>query len=142
MTPVLGIFCASSFSVICGCAGVPKARGYQGDLPARVVADWNDIDAALSRATKRTETAIVGRTEVGSGEKGSRIRVEFLSIRDDQFWLEFEALESWPTESGPGPISISAGSLLPDAETVERNVVGEVVVQLEALAGKDVAPSN
>ncbi len=142
MTPVLGILCASLLPSLGGCAGIPKARGYEGDLPARVVADWNDIDAALSRATKRTETAIVARTEVGSGEKGSRIRVDFLSIRDDQFWLEFEALESWPTQAGSGEISISAGSLLPDAETIERQVVGEVVVQLKALAGKDVAPSN
>ncbi len=142
MTPILGAICAGFFTLLSGCASVPSPRSYSGQMPASVVADWNDIDAALSRATKRTETAIVGRTEVGSGEKGSRIRVELLSIRDDQIWLEFEALQGWPSESGPAEISIQAGSLLPGAEPIERRVVGEVKIQLEALAGKGVAPSN
>lgn len=130
-------------SLLPACAGIPTARAYQGDLPATVVADWNDIDAAMSRTVKRTQTAIVGRTEIGQGEKGSRIRLDVLSIRDDQFWLEFEAIESWPgPEGAPAEIMINTGSLLPSAEPVQRAVVGEVVHHLNALAGKDIAPNN
>ena len=107
------------------------------------MADWNDIDAAMSRTVKRTETAIVGRTEIGAGEKGSRIRLDMLSILDDQFWLEFEALESWPSpEDGPAPIAIDTGSLLDTSEPFRRAVVGEVIHHLEALAGKDTAPAG
>lgn len=130
-------------SLLPACAGIPAPRAYEGDLPATVVADWNDIDAAMSRTVKRTQTAIVGRTEIGQGEKGSRIRLDVLSIRDDQFWLEFEALESWPgPEDAPAEIMINTGAILPSAEPVQRAVVGEVVHHLNALAGKDIAPNN
>lgn len=142
MSPVLGVVVAVSTSLLSACGSFPSARSYEGNLPAKVTADWDDIDAAMSRTVKRTETAVVGRTEVGQGEKGSRIRVELLSIRDDQIWLQFEALESWPTEAGPADISIDSGSLLPGSEPLQRAVVGEVMHHLETLAGKDVAPSD
>ena len=123
------------------CAGLPNARRFEGELPTTVVADWDDIDAAMSRTVKRTETAVVGRTEIGSGEKGSRIRLDMLSVLDDQFWLEFETLESWPSPEGqPIKISIDTGSLLDSSEPFQRAVVGEVRHHLEALAGKGSAP--
>lgn len=131
---------ASLIALAIGCAGIPTARSYEGDWPARVTADWNDADAAMSRAIDRTETAILARTEVGSGEAGSRVRFELLSIRDQEVWLELEALERWPSETGPAEIAITAGSLYPGTETLQRALAGEVAHHLEALAGKGVAP--
>lgn len=143
MHPVWGVLLATLTLSLTACASLPRARAYEGDLPATVVADWNDIDAAMSRTVKRTETAVVGRTEIGQGEKGSRIRLDMLSVLDDQFWLEFEALETWPgPEGGPAGISINTGSLLESASPFQRAVVGEVIHHLEALAGKDTAPAN
>lgn len=97
----------------------------------------------MSRSTLRTETAVLSRTEVGSGEAGSRVRLELISIRDELLWVEFEAIASWPTpEGGPVPITINAGSVLPETEELQRAVVGELAHHLGALAGKDAVPSN
>ena len=126
---------------IAGCAGVPTARSYQGDWPALVVADWDDIDAAMSRSLSRTETSILSRTEVGSsGEIGSRVRFELLSVRDDELWIEIEARQKCPSEKGPAEMAITSGSLLPGSEPLQRAVVGEVSHHLERLAGVGVAP--
>lgn len=125
------------------CAGLSGARVHEGPFPAEVTADWDDLGAAMSRSTLRTQTAVLSRTEVGSGEAGSRVRLELISVRDEQLWVEFEALEGWPTpEGGPVPITITAGSLLPETDELQRAVVGELAHHLRALAGKGFAPSN
>jgi len=125
------------------CAGLSGARIHEGSFPAEVTADWDDLDAAMSRSTIRTQTAVLSRTEVGSGEAGSRVRLELISVRDEQLWVEFEAFESWPTpEGGPVPIAITAGSLLPETDELQRAVVGELAHHLRVLAGKPYAPSN
>lgn len=139
----MGMSFAAAIFVLAGCAGVPTARSYQGDWPAVVVADWDDIDAAMTRTLSRTETAILSRTEVGSpGKVGSRVRFDLLSVRDDELWVELEARESWPTEDGPAEIALTSGSLLPGSEPLQRAVVGELSHHLERLAGVGVAPLN
>lgn len=97
----------------------------------------------MSRSTLRTQTAVLSRTEVGSGEAGSRVRLELISVRDELLWVEFEAIESWPArEGGPVPITINAGSVLPETDELQRAVVGELAHHLGTLSGKGFAPSN
>jgi len=126
---------------LAGCTGPAKPpRPYSGELPVVVLADWDDIIAAMSRSRLRTESIRTGYTLVGSGEAGSVARYEMVSIRDDDIWVELKTLQDWSLKDGPVPIEISIGSLVQENESYNRIVVGEISYHLMALAGKDIAP--
>lgn len=134
----------TAFLASVGCTGpVKQPRSYQGEFPAVVVADWNDIQAAFSRSRLRSESIRVTHTEVGSGEAGSIARYEIISIYDDHVLIELTTLENWPAEDeGPVPIEISVTSLEFENDTFNRAIVGELVHNLGALSGLDIAPSS
>lgn len=127
-----------------GCLGpVKQPRPFSGELPAIVVADWDDIPAAFSRSRLRTQSIRVTHTEVGTGEAGSVARYEVISIHDDRVIVELTTLEDWPDESGgPVPIEIRVTSPLLDSESYDRALVGELVHHLKALAGRATAPAS
>ncbi|RNC80504.1 MAG: hypothetical protein ED559_01450 [Phycisphaera sp.] len=127
-----------------GCTGpVKQPRSFLGDFPAVVVADWNDIAAAFSRSRLRSEAIRVTHSKEGEGEAGSVARYEVISIYDDHVLIELTTLENWPAEDGgPVPIEISVTSLDVENDTFNRAMVGELVLHLDALAGRDIAPSS
>ncbi len=119
-----------------------QPRPYEGEFPARVLADWNDIPAAMSRSRVRTESIAVNRLDTESPETGSIARYEVISIRDHDIILEFRTRADWRRAISPIPIEIEAFSRIHDDEAYRRAVVGEVKRNLEALAGVDVAPHS
>ena len=122
------------------CAGRAKPpRPHTGALPVTIEADWNDINAALSRSRLRTESIRLSSSVNGSGEAGSVVRHEMISIRDNHIWIEFETLEDWVQDGPPVPMRISVGSFVHEDESYERAVVGEIVRNLERLSGVGVA---
>ncbi|GAB5496557.1 MAG: hypothetical protein Phyf2KO_16370 [Phycisphaerales bacterium] len=127
-----------------GCTGpIKQPRPYQGEFPAVVVADWNDIAAAFSRSRLRSESIRVTHSQVGSGEAGSVARYEVISIYDDHVFIEMVTLENWIDDSGgPVPIEISITTPEIENETFNRAIVGELCHHLEALAGRDIAPPS
>ncbi|HED54107.1 MAG TPA: hypothetical protein ENJ00_07890 [Phycisphaerales bacterium] len=124
-----------------GCASLPTpSRPISGDLPIRVGADWDDLEAAVRRAARTTELAILHKESTGTGEADSTARYELISIAEQRMWISFRALESWTPDSGPIEIEIDAGTEPFLEDTQRRILIAEVAKHLKALAGRDWAP--
>lgn len=145
---MLGVFLiavAGTVGVVgggCGGAGpaLPSWR-ISGDGPARtVVADWDDVDAALDVAISDAEVAILGR-QLLEGPDGPRLEYRLRSIAEGAGTLVVRPLEPLPAApadgSAPPSLRLSLEARFDgrsDAGRAER-LVQSLAARLAVLAG-------
>jgi hypothetical protein len=133
-------------SIIAGCASTGPSVGepvmFVEPTERTVAADWDDVDAAVSVAIARNETAIVRRTEAPP----DRIEFEMITARDYPVRLIVTrdaegAAGSTGSEDDQSPrITVRAAvGRFGDLER-QRRIVDDVIQRLEELRGVDFAP--
>lgn len=113
-----------------GCV-VKPASSYQNTTELTVIADWDDIDAAMDAGMSASETAVLARTE-----SDGVVVFEFLSIHDERGKLIATRLE----EGTEGvEIRVHAEQSESRANTPQR-LVHAFARRLSELRGVETAP--
>lgn len=124
------------FATAQGCSnpGIPDRppRSGDGERVVTVTADWDDIDAALARATPRAAVTLLSTDHADNVERvvtllavdGQRARVRFTS----------------GGRGDPRPITIEATFGTPMDEGRSAALVALIADELRTLAGRSIAP--
>lgn len=131
--------------LLSGCApdpGIPNRPPVHADgAPSLVVeGDWDDIGAAVSRASSLLAVAPTTIKTVGDGSIGSVKRFELLSIDGQPATVTVTAEAPWSTESGPMPMRVVSTFGMPNDRARAAALSAEVASGLATLAGRRTAP--
>jgi len=146
LTILLRVALATSpclFLAACGPSEYSKARTpIDASEPTRaiVLADWNDVEAAVENAVIRAELAPLSTTP--RQDPGGRRRFEFtfLATDDSRMTLLVTQGAAGAGERAPGDIELEATTRPRRDAKRERALVDGVVKRLRALTNVDFAP--
>ncbi|MEM1072122.1 MAG: hypothetical protein AAGB48_12120 [Planctomycetota bacterium] len=126
--------CAAAAALVgCAASGVPpEPPRSDGPTSRTVLADWNDLAAAVSRASSRQAVAPLGSMP----EEQPAAHIDLLSIDGQSVTVHFEAQQPWTHASGPVPITITATFGEPSDDARGAALVAQIAGSLEALAGR------
>lgn len=111
-------------------------------IPLVVLGDWDDIPAALSRASSAAAVAVLRQRTTGDGALGSTAEAVVLAVDGQQARITIAAQGSWTPTSGPVPMRIDASFSTPNDPDRAAGLARAVGDGLEALAGRRVAPAR
>lgn len=121
----------------CTNPGIPESppRFSGVELPLTVRGDWDDLSAAFDRAAPRAAVAPV-RTRDEPTTETQRRTVEFLAVDGQSGSVTFSALRT----EDPRAISIEARFGSPNDTGRAAALVSLIAAEIEALAGRAIAP--
>ncbi|MEM8758645.1 MAG: hypothetical protein AAGF47_12800 [Planctomycetota bacterium] len=106
-----------------------------GPTERTVLGDWNDLEAAISRASPGAAVA-----PLRMDEADGVARFDLLGIDAQPASVVFTAERDWSVETGPVPIRVSATFGTPSDDGRAARLAAAVAEELETLGGVDYAP--
>lgn len=144
--PLLGLACLGAGGLLAFSAGCAKYEATRiANVDARpasgeVVADWNDLDAAIDVGARGAELAPLGRVDETPAKGRRRAKFSFVSSDDRTVELVVTQSRVGAGDTSPGLLVLEAtGHPFRDAAR-ERELLDGVVKRLKALAGREWAP--
>ena len=129
----------AGLSLLAGCESTPSVTPADAPVPvASVVADWNDVEAAVEVGAMRTHLAVLSSQPLQLPDRRRSITFRLLGSDDRQFALTLTQHE--PTKSEAVRIDMAAKGVPVRDLRVEEELLNQTGRRLEDLKGREWAP--